>query len=152
MINLKIKLINGPNLNLLGLREKKIYGNKNFDDIVNELVSFSEERGHQMISFQSNIEGEIINEIHRAYFDNYDAIIINPGAYTHYSIAIYDALKGIPIKAVEVHLSNIHQREEFRHKSVTAPACIGQVCGFGEFGYKMAVFALENDINKETNN
>ncbi|MGL4991692.1 MAG: type II 3-dehydroquinate dehydratase [Sarcina sp.] len=149
---MKIKLINGPNLNLLGLREKEIYGSKDFDDIVNELLSFSMERGHQMVSFQSNIEGEIINEIHKAYFDKYDAIIINPGAYTHYSIAIYDALKGIPVKAVEVHLSNIHQREEFRHKSVTAPACIGQICGFGEFGYKMAILALENDINKDTNN
>lgn len=145
---MKIKLINGPNLNLLGIREKKIYGSKDFSDVVNEVLSFANERGHDMVSFQSNIEGEIINEIHSAYFDGYDGIIINPGAYTHYSIAIYDALKGVDMPVVEIHLSNIHKREEFRHKSVTAPACIGQISGFGDFGYKMAVMALEDYANR----
>ena len=143
---MKIKLINGPNLNLLGIREKEIYGTKDFNDVVNMVKEEGKKLGHEIIDFQSNIEGEIINEIHSAYFDKFDAIIINPGAYTHYSIAIYDALKGVELPAVEVHLSNIHKREEFRHKSVTAPACIGQICGFGDFGYILAIKALENYI------
>ncbi|MDU1854872.1 MAG: type II 3-dehydroquinate dehydratase, partial [Clostridium baratii] len=92
--------------------------------------------------FQSNIEGEIINAIQRAYFENFDGIIINPGAYTHYSYAIHDAIKGVSIRTVEVHLSNIHSREEFRKTSVTAPACIGQISGFGELGYVLAMEAL----------
>ncbi|MGL5820851.1 MAG: type II 3-dehydroquinate dehydratase [Sarcina sp.] len=146
---MKIKLINGPNLNLLGIREKNIYGKKDFNDIVNEVVLEGEKLGHEIVSFQSNIEGEIINEIHNAYFDKYDGIIINPGAYTHYSIAIYDALKGVDIPTVEVHLSNIHKREEFRHKSVTAPACIGQICGFGDYGYILGINALENYIKNK---
>ncbi|MDF2504480.1 MAG: 3-dehydroquinate dehydratase, type [Clostridium sp.] len=90
---------------------------------------------------QSNIEGEIIGYIQDAY-EKYDGIVINPGAYTHYSIAIYDALKSVSIKTVEVHISNIHSREEFRRKSVTAPACIGQICGFGFYGYIMAIMGL----------
>jgi len=93
---------------------------------------------------QSNSEGEIIDFIQKAYFEKYEGIIINPGAYTHYSYAIHDALKGFDIPAVEVHLSNIHTREEFRRKSVTAPACIGQIAGFGEYGYIMAMDALAN--------
>ena len=143
---MKIMLINGPNLNLLGIREKEIYGHRDFKDIISYINKESENMGVEIHCFQSNIEGEIINFIHKAYFEKYDGIIINPGAYTHYSIAIYDALKGADIPAVEVHLSNIHKREEFRHKSVTAPACIGQICGFGEYGYIMAINALNNCI------
>lgn len=141
---MKIKLINGPNLNLLGIREKDIYGKKNFDDIISNIIEEGKNLSHEIVAFQSNIEGEIINEIHSAYFDGFDGIIINPGAFTHYSIAIYDALKGIEIPTVEVHLSNIYKREEFRHKSVTAPACIGQISGFGDFGYILGIRALEN--------
>lgn len=141
---MKIKLINGPNLNLLGIREKDIYGKKNFDDIISNIIEEGKKLSHEIVAFQSNIEGEIINEIHSAYFDGFDGIIINPGAFTHYSIAIYDALKGIEIPTVEVHLSNIYKREEFRHKSVTAPACIGQISGFGDFGYILGIRALEN--------
>ncbi|MGL4740155.1 MAG: type II 3-dehydroquinate dehydratase [Sarcina sp.] len=146
---MKIKLINGPNLNLLGIREKNIYGKKDFNDVVNEVILQGVNLGHEIVSFQSNIEGEIINEIHSAYFDKYDGIIINPGAYTHYSIAIYDALKGVDIPTVEVHLSNIHKREEFRHKSVTAAACIGQICGFGDYGYILGIKALENHFQSK---
>ncbi len=141
---MKIKLINGPNLNLLGIREKDIYGKKNFDDIISNIIEEGKKLSHEIVAFQSNIEGEIINEIHSAYFDGFDGIIINPGAFTHYSIAIYDALKGVEIPTVEVHLSNIYKREEFRHKSVTVPACIGQISGFGDFGYILGIRALEN--------
>ena len=132
---MKIMVINGPNLNLLGIREKEIYGAKDFNQVIDYIKEEGKELGLEVNCFQSNIEGEIINFIHNAYFEKYDGIIINPGAYTHYSIAIYDALKGVEIPTVEVHLSNIHKREEFRHKSVTAPACIGQISGFGEYGY-----------------
>lgn len=143
---MKIMIINGPNLNLLGIRESHIYGNKNINDICNYIKSVGEKAGHYIDCYQSNIEGEIINFIHTAYFEKYNGIIINPGAYTHYSIAIFDALKGINIPTIEVHISNIHKREEFRHKSVTAPACIGQITGFGEYGYIMAINALEKVV------
>lgn len=141
---MKVMVINGPNLNLLGIREKDIYGKKTFKDIISYLKAEGEKLDLDLEFLQSNIEGEIINFIHRAYFENFHGIIINPGAYTHYSLAIYDALKGVALPAVEVHLSNIHKREEFRHKSVTAKACIGQISGFGEYGYIMAMNALKN--------
>ena len=143
---MKIMVINGPNLNLLGIREKEIYGAKDFNQVIDYIKEEGKELGLEVNCFHSNIEGEIINFIHNAYFEKYDGIIINPGAYTHYSIAIYDALKGVEIPTVEVHLSNIHKSEEFRHKSVTAPACIGQISGFGEYGYIMAMNALKNKI------
>lgn len=144
---MKILVINGPNLNFLGIREKGIYGNKNYEDLCNLLEEKSKELKFELDIVQSNIEGEIINHIQRAYNEKYDGIVINPGAYTHYSIAIYDALKSVSsIPSVEVHLSNIHTREEFRHKSVTAAACVGQICGFGFLGYVMAFQALINYI------
>lgn len=146
---MKIMVINGPNLNLLGIREKEIYGAKDFNQVIDYIKEEGKELGLEVNCFQSNIEGEIINFIHNAYFEKYDGIIINPGAYTHYSIAIYDALKGVEIPTVEVHLSNIHKREEFRHKSVTAPACIGQISGFGEYGYIMAMNSLKNHIKSK---
>ncbi|EOU1703934.1 type II 3-dehydroquinate dehydratase [Clostridium perfringens] len=146
---MKIMVINGPNLNLLGIREKEIYGAKDFNQVIDYIKEEGKELGLEVNCFQSNIEGEIINFIHNAYFKKYDGIIINPGAYTHYSIAIYDALKGVEIPTVEVHLSNIHKREEFRHKSVTAPACIGQISGFGEYGYIMAMNALKKHIKSK---
>ncbi|MEG1255737.1 type II 3-dehydroquinate dehydratase [Clostridium sp.] len=143
---MKFMVINGPNLNFLGVREKNIYGTKDFNEIQDYIKKTGEELGHEITLLQSNIEGEIINFIQRAYYEKYDGIIINPGAYTHYSYAIYDAIKSVSINTVEIHLSNVHSREEFRHKSVTASACIGQICGFGEFGYIMAISALENVI------
>ncbi|WP_294167421.1 type II 3-dehydroquinate dehydratase [uncultured Clostridium sp.] len=140
---MKILVINGPNLNMVGIREKGIYGTRDFKDICNYINEEGQKRNIDIKLFQSNIEGEIINEIHNAYYENYDGIIINPGAFTHYSYAILDAIKAVNINTVEVHLSNIHAREEFRHKSVIAPACIGQICGFKEFGYVMAMEALK---------
>lgn len=141
---MKIMIINGPNLNMLGVREKNIYGTRNYEDVCNYVKEEGKKRNHEILMLQSNSEGEIIDFIQKAYFENYEGIIINPGAYTHYSYAIHDALKGFDIPAVEVHLSNIHTREEFRRKSVTAPACVGQIAGFGEYGYIMAMDALAN--------
>ena len=141
---MKIMIINGPNLNMLGVREKNIYGTRNYEDVCNYVKEEGKKRNHEILMVQSNSEGEIIDFIQKAYFEKYEGIIINPGAYTHYSYAIHDALKGFDIPAVEVHLSNIHTTEEFRRKSVTAPACIGQIAGFGEYGYIMAMDALAN--------
>lgn len=141
---MKLMVINGPNLNFLGIREPEIYGKNGIDKLNEEVRNYCKSNGHEVVFHQSNIEGEIINYIQSAYNENYDGIIINPGAYTHYSYAIYDAIKSTGIKTVEVHLSNIHSREEFRSKSVTAGACIGQICGFGPLGYILAVRALEN--------
>lgn len=146
---MKILVINGPNLNMVGIREKGIYGTRDFEDICNYIKEEGQKRNIDIKLFQSNIEGEIINEIHNAYYEKYDGIIINPGAFTHYSYAILDAIKAVNINTVEVHLSNIHEREEFRHKSVIAPACIGQICGFKEFGYVMAMEALKEMDNAE---
>lgn len=144
---MKILVINGPNINFLGIREKNIYGTKNYEDLCDYIKSEAKILGVEVEVLQSNIEGEIIGYIQDAY-EKYDGIVINPGAYTHYSIAIYDALKAVSIKTVEVHISNIHSREEFRRKSVTAPACIGQICGFGFYGYIMAIMALLKEDEK----
>lgn len=142
---MKIKVINGPNINFLGIREKDIYGENDYKSLCEFIKKQAKELDIKVEIFQSNIEGEIINEIQSSYKD-FDGIVINPGAYTHYSIAIYDALISVNIKTVEVHLSNIYAREEFRHKSVTAPACIGQISGFGFLGYKFALEALKNNF------
>lgn len=142
---MKILLINGPNINMLGVREKSIYGDNSYENLINNMIKLSSEKKVNLEIFQSNIEGEIVDRIHKGFFDKVDGIIINPAAYTHYSVAILDALKAVNIPTVEVHISNIHKREEFRHKSVTAPACIGQICGFGIYGYEMALNALLNN-------
>lgn len=142
---MKIKVINGPNLNMLGVREKNIYGKETFNDVIEYIKEEGNKRNLELSFFQSNIEGEIISEIQKCHFEGFDGIIINPGAYTHYSYGIYDALKGIDVPAVEVHLSNIHNREEFRKKSVTAGGCIGQISGFGKLGY---ILAMEGLINR----
>jgi len=135
---MKFLIINGPNLNLLGRREPGIYGEENYKSLCAQLKDFAAGHGSTAECFQSNHEGAIIDAIHAA--DGvYDAIIINPGAFTHYSYAILDALKAVSVPAVEVHISNVHQREEFRHKSVTAPACVGQLCGLGLYGYRAAM-------------
>ncbi|AFS78236.1 3-dehydroquinate dehydratase AroQ [Gottschalkia acidurici 9a] len=142
---MKILLINGPNINMLGIREKNIYGNVDYKSLCEILREKSKELSIELEIVQSNIEGEIINFIHEAY-EKYDGMIINPGAYTHYSIAIYDALKAVNIPTVEVHISNVHAREEFRTKSVTAPACIGQISGFGVDSYILGMIGLVNRL------
>lgn len=143
----KIKVIHGPNLNFTGIRETSFYGSKNLDQINEEIIIKGKELLLEVECFQSNHEGEIIDFIQKCYFENTDGIIINPGAFTHYSYALRDALSSVSIPAVEVHLSNIHQREEFRHKSVTAPVCKGQIAGFGPFGYKLALLAMKDILN-----
>ena len=142
---MKILVINGPNINMLGVREPDIYGKENFKTLCKTIKDFSKKNGVSVKLFQSNYEGDLVTAIQKA-LGKFDGIVINPGAYTHYSYAIHDAIAGIEIPFVEVHLSNIHKREEFRSKSVTAPACKGQICGFGEYGYKMALtYFLEGE-------
>lgn len=143
---MKILVVNGPNINFLGIREKNIYGKNTYKDLCDYVESEGKKLGVEVEVVQSNSEGEIIDFIQDAYNKKVDGIVINPGAYTHYSIAIYDALKGVNIPTVEVHISNIHTREEFRRKSVTAPACIGQICGFGFYGYIMGIMALRHNL------
>lgn len=134
---MKVLIINGPNLNLLGNREPEIYGTESMDSY---LVRLKEKyTSVSILYFQSNIEGEIINRIQQ---NDYDALIINPGAYSHYSYAIYDALKNTTKNKIEVHISAIYQREEFRQKSVTAPACNGVISGFGLKSYQLAMESL----------
>ena len=140
---MKILVINGPNINMLGIREKNIYGNNDYNSLVEKIKKEANELDCQVDFFQSNIEGEIITSIQKA-LGVYDGIIINPAAYTHYSIGILDALKSVNIPAVEVHISNIHQREDFRKKSVTAEGCIGQISGLGFDGYTLALRGLVN--------
>ena len=136
---MKLMIINGPNLNFLGIREKNIYGMQGYNELCAEISEYGNSQNIALDFFQSNHEGEIIDCIQKCYFEEYDGIVINPGAYTHYSYAIRDAIKSVSIATVEVHISNIHTREEFRHTSVTAPSCVGQICGFGTYGYKMAI-------------
>ena len=138
---MRILVINGPNINMLGIREKNIYGNNDYNSLIEKIKKEANELNCQVDFFQSNIEGEIITSIQKA-FGVYDGIIINPAAYTHYSIGILDALKAVNIPAIEVHISNIHQREDFRKKSVTAEGCIGQISGLGFEGYTLALIGL----------
>ena len=138
---MKILVINGPNINMLGIREKDIYGNNDYNSLVEKIKKEASELDCQVDFFQSNIEGEIITSIQKA-LGVYDGIIINPAAYTHYSIGILDALKSVNIPAIEVHISNIHQREYFRKKSVTTEGCIGQISGLGFEGYTLALRGL----------
>ncbi len=136
---MKIQIINGPNINLLGKREPSIYGSQSFEDYLEELKA-----RYPNVTFeyyQSNVEGEMINKIHEVGFD-FDGIILNAGAYTHTSIALQDAIRAIKSPVIEVHISNVHKREEFRHKSMISCACVGVICGFGLDSYRLAVVAL----------
>lgn len=132
-------VINGPNINFLGIREKNVYGTQNYDDLLNMIADKGQQTGCTIEVFQSNHEGAIIDRIQDAYFDGTEGIVINPGAYTHYSYAIRDALASITVPKVEIHISNIMEREDFRKVSVTAPACDKQIYGEGLNGYLMAI-------------
>ena len=139
---MKILVINGPNLNFLGIREPAQYGSENYETLCKKIEAAAAAKGDTVEIFQNNCEGTIIDRIQAAYSDGTEGIIINPGAYTHYSYAIRDALASITVKKIEVHISNIHKREEFRHTSVTAPVCDGQIVGLGTNGYLLAMEAL----------
>ena len=138
---MKIQIINGPNLNLLGKRETSIYGNQSFDDFFSVLKKNFPKAS--LDYFQSNVEGELVNKLHEVGF-SYDGIILNAGAYTHTSVAIHDAIAGIKTPVVEVHISNVYAREEFRHKSLITSKCVGMITGFGMEGYTMAIHYLTN--------
>lgn len=138
---MKILLVNGPNLKLLGTREPGIYGSETLASIVGRVKALAQTRGVQVTAFQSDVEGELVSAIGAAR-ETYNGIIINPAAYTHTSVAVRDALSACGLPAVEVHLSNTHKREPFRHTSLTAPVCVGQIMGFGGYGYELAFEAL----------
>lgn len=146
---MKLLIINGPNLNFLGIREKNIYGTQDYDFLLNMIGEKGKECGCEIEVFQSNHEGALIDRIQDAYFDGTQGLIINPGAYTHYSYAIHDALASITVPKVEVHISDITKREEFRKKSVTAPACDKQIYGHGLNGYTEAVDYLLSTTQKK---
>ena len=137
----KIKLIHGPNLNMLGIRQPEVYGRDTLADIERLVVSEAEKLGFSVSCFQSNSEGALIDEIHSCY-NAFDGIILNAGAYTHYSYAIRDAIASVMLPCVEVHLSDIHSREPFRHVSVIEPVCVRQICGLGKAGYIEALNEL----------
>lgn len=143
MTRLRIAVIHGPNLNMLGTREKDIYGTKRLQDIDEEILREAEKQGFEVTFFQSNSEGGLIDYIHGC-MGKIDGIVLNAGAYTHYSIAIRDAIAAVNIPTVEVHLSNIYKREEFRHSSVIAPVCVGQISGFGAYSYILGLHAILN--------
>lgn len=138
---MKILLLNGPNLNLLGTREPTTYGRETLADIENRLDRIAREEGVELSCRQSNQEGQLIDWIHEAKSDC-SGIIINAGGYTHTSVALRDAIAGVALPTVEVHISNIHAREEFRHRSLLAPVCLGMICGLGTDGYEWALRAM----------
>ena len=140
-----ILIIHGPNLNLLGVREPKVYGKVTLEKINKELKALAKKEKVNIDIVQTNIEGEIVNHIQKAK-KKYSAIVINPGGYTHYSVAIRDAISSVNVPTVEVHLSNIYSREEFRHKSVIAPVAVGQISGFGKNSYILGLKAAINLI------
>ncbi len=143
---MRIQIINGPNLNLLGVREPEIYGSEGFDTCLSQLRAAYPEI--QIDYFQSNVEGFLIDKIHEVGF-SYDGIILNAGAYTHTSVALHDAIRSITTPVVELHISNVFQREAFRHHSMISPACKGVICGFGMNGYRLAIEALA-DYKKQS--
>lgn len=144
---MRILVINGPNINFLGIREKEIYGTSNYVYLIELLEEKAKKEDFEVEIFQSNHEGEIIDRIQESYYDKTDGLVINPGAFTHYSYAIRDALSSITIPKVEVHISNVHKREAFRHNCVTTPACNGQICGLGLNGYLYAIDAVKGLIS-----
>lgn len=145
---MKFLIINGVNLNLTGKREKSVYGSASLDEINAKIAAFCAKNGDEVSFYQSNIEGELVNKLHEAYEKRaYDGILLNAGAFTHYSYALRDAIAAIDIPVAEVHMSNVHAREEFRRKSVLSEVCRGVVCGFGAGGYIAALTGLKDGLS-----
>ena len=147
---MKIMIINGPNLNMLGIREKNIYGTFTYEDLCKYIETYPnyKEKDIDFTFLQTNHEGEIVDFIHKAYTEKYDGIVLNAGGYTNTSVSIHDAIKAVSIPTVEVHISNIHAREEFRKVCMTSPACVGQITGLGKLGYVLAVVYLTEERKK----
>lgn len=146
---MKIFIINGPNINMLGVREPEIYGRETYCDLLRYYEEWAKELGVEIVALQSNVEGEIVNYIQRAYFEKADGIVINPAAYTHTSVAILDALKSINIPTVEVHISNVNEREEFRQKSYIRDIVKSTIIGKGLVGYKIAMQYLKDNFERK---
>ena len=144
---MKIAVIQGPNLNMLGVRDQQMYGPMRLEQIHAQMKDFAEQNGIEIEFYQSNLEGEIVDRIQECYGDT-DGIIINPAAYTHTSIAIRDAIAAVNLPTIEVHISNIYRREEFRQKSMTAPVCTSSIIGFGPFGYHLAMIGMMQVLNE----
>ncbi|RAX52513.1 type II 3-dehydroquinate dehydratase [Helicobacter sp. 11-8110] len=144
---MKVIVIQGPNLNMLGIRDPRIYGPAKLETIHQNIQNHAEQIGLEVDFFQSNFEGEIVDKIQEA-LGQYDGIVINPAAYSHTSIAIRDAISAVNLPTIEVHISNIHAREDFRHKSITAGVCAGVVAGFGPMGYHLALQGLSQILNE----
>lgn len=145
---MNLLVLNGPNLNLLGTREPDVYGYETLEQIMQGLKTEANKLNCEIETYQSNHEGALIDQIHQAKVKHFSGIIINPGAYTHTSIALRDAISGVGLPTIEVHLSNIHAREKFRQHSYIAPVAIGQICGFGAQGYRLALQALVHFLTK----
>ena len=146
---MKFLVINGVNLNLTGKREKGVYGSASLDEINEKIAAYCAANGDQADFYQSNIEGELVNKLHEAFLDKaYDGILLNAGAFTHYSYALRDAIAAIDIPVAEVHMSNVHAREEFRHNSVLSEVGKGVVCGFGHGSYIAAIVGLKDVLAK----
>lgn len=143
----EIWVLHGVNLNFLGIREPGVYGHQTLDEMNAKICQYGAQRNVFIRTYQSNHEGDLVDQLQQAHHQGIDGIIMNPGAFTHYSYGLRDAVGSISVPVVEVHLSNIHQRESFRHHSVTAPVCIGQICGFGVQGYLLAIDALNDHGN-----
>ena len=146
-ITMKIVVIQGPNLNMLGVREQNIYGPMKLEQIHAQMKEFADQNGVEIEFFQSNLEGEIVDKVQECYGDA-QGIIINPAAYTHTSIAIRDAISAVSIPTIEVHISNVHRREEFRQKNLIAPVCASSIVGFGAFGYHLAMMGILQIMNE----
>ncbi|MBM7552323.1 type II 3-dehydroquinate dehydratase [Thalassobacillus pellis] len=144
----RLLLLNGPNLNMLGKREPGVYGNQTLEEIVHLVKKTAAEKGFEVEAFQSNHEGELVDLIQQAD-GKYEGIIFNPAAYTHTSIALRDAISAVQAPVIEVHISNVHAREEFRHHSMLAPVCRGQIVGIGISGYRLAALALMEETDSE---
>lgn len=151
MATKRLFLLNGPNLNFLGKREPDTYGHSGLEDVVKLVRRTSKEQGYDVVHYQSNHEGDLVDYIQKAE-NEADGIVINPAAYTHTSVAIRDAISAISLPVIEVHISNVHRRESFRHQSLSAPVCDGQVVGFGIDGYRLATLGLIEKINEGRRN